>query len=154
MNLHSLFITIQPLDVENSSQLFNIASQVHTHPMSLSNIKSCFGHLYHNIGLFRDDELLGFAIVHQVVDEATLIDICVAPNAQGNGFGKRLISEIKECAKQRNASFIQLEVRASNLSALGLYLMQGFVEIGRRKDYYPTESGREDAVLMELRNEC
>jgi ribosomal-protein-alanine N-acetyltransferase len=31
-----------------------------------------------------------------------------------------------------------------------LYLSTGFAEIAVRKKYYPSEDGREDAVLMEL----
>jgi ribosomal-protein-alanine N-acetyltransferase len=43
-----------------------------------------------------------------------------------------------------------LEVRASNLAAQGLYQSLGFMSDGRRKNYYPKGSGREDALLMSL----
>jgi ribosomal-protein-alanine N-acetyltransferase len=43
-----------------------------------------------------------------------------------------------------------LEVRVSNFSAIRLYLNYGFIEVGRRRDYYRTEFGREDAILMTL----
>ncbi|MGZ8155124.1 MAG: ribosomal protein S18-alanine N-acetyltransferase, partial [Burkholderiales bacterium] len=43
-----------------------------------------------------------------------------------------------------------LEVRPSNTAARALYARSGFSEIGRRRDYYPAQEGREDAVVMEL----
>ena len=41
-----------------------------------------------------------------------------------------------------------LEVRPSNPGALELYRQIGFVEIGRRKNYYAAKDGREDAIVM------
>jgi ribosomal-protein-alanine N-acetyltransferase len=41
-----------------------------------------------------------------------------------------------------------LEVRASNEAAISLYRKMGFSDIGLRRDYYPAEDGREDAILM------
>ena len=42
-----------------------------------------------------------------------------------------------------------LEVRPSNVAALGLYFDAGFREIGLRRGYYPAVDGREDAIVME-----
>jgi ribosomal-protein-alanine N-acetyltransferase len=41
-----------------------------------------------------------------------------------------------------------LEVRESNESAIGLYLSEGFCETGRRPSYYPSVTGREDALVF------
>jgi ribosomal protein S18 acetylase RimI-like enzyme len=41
-----------------------------------------------------------------------------------------------------------LEVRPGNLAGQEFYLRHGFVEIGRRRDYYPAHEGREDAIVM------
>jgi len=41
-----------------------------------------------------------------------------------------------------------LEVRPGNASGQALYRRHGFVEIGRRSDYYPAHEGREDAIVM------
>jgi ribosomal-protein-alanine N-acetyltransferase len=41
-------------------------------------------------------------------------------------------------------------VRPSNQAALGLYQQCGFNEIGVRRNYYPAENGREDALLLAL----
>jgi ribosomal-protein-alanine N-acetyltransferase len=52
---------------------------------------------------------------------------------------------LEDCRRGR-ASFVSLEVRESNRSAIGLYKKMEFAEIGKRKRYY--ENG-EDALMME-----
>ena len=151
MKIEQSALRLVELTMSDSKQIASIEHLAHSHPMSESNIQSCFGHLYHNLGLKIEDQLVGFAIVHQVVDEATLMDICVAPNTQGQGVGKVLMNELINAAKKRDVAFIQLEVRASNQSAIRLYLNSGFEKTGIRKDYYPSAEGREDAILMELK---
>ena len=42
-----------------------------------------------------------------------------------------------------------LEVRPSNVAALGLYKGVDFNTIGLRRDYYAASTGREDAIVME-----
>ena len=41
-----------------------------------------------------------------------------------------------------------LEVRESNAPAIALYQNSGFDVAGTRRDYYPSDKGREDALLM------
>jgi len=43
-----------------------------------------------------------------------------------------------------------LEVRESNPVAIRLYEGLGFNQVGTRRDYYPAEGGREDAIIMAL----
>lgn len=132
------------------TQMSAIEQACHRSPMSQATLASCFGHLYCVEGVFENDQLLGFSIVQQVIDEVTLMDICINPAAQGLGLGKRLLTSLVEQAKALDAVVIMLEVRQSNLSAISLYEKAGFVESGRRKGYYPTDDGHEDAILMDL----
>ncbi|QYJ80532.1 ribosomal protein S18-alanine N-acetyltransferase [Shewanella acanthi] len=128
-----------------------IENKAHSHPMTEGNLVDCFGHLYRVFGLKQHDgQLLGFAIIQQIVDEVTLLDICVDPELQGKGYGRLLLDEVIASAHSYSAVVVMLEVRESNLSARGLYQKQGFVETGRRKDYYSTQDGKEDAILMDL----
>ena len=53
-------------------------------------------------------------------------------------------------AKDAGAVVLMLEVRQSNEAAKYLYEKVGFIESGRRKNYYPTDDGYEDAILMDL----
>jgi len=51
-------------------------------------------------------------------------------------------------AVRRGAVRAILEVRADNPAAQNLYLSEGFNRISRRRNYYPSSGGREDAVVL------
>tara|TARA_R110001583_G_scaffold843_6_gene7722 strand:+ start:684 stop:1262 length:579 start_codon:yes stop_codon:yes gene_type:complete len=156
-------VALAPIDVPQMAQLESLA---HSHPMTAGNLADCFGHLYRVLGLKLSADLapntdaavnsdsveglLGFAIVQQIVDEVTLLDICLLPSQQGKGYGKLLLNAVMASAKASGAVVLMLEVRESNLAARALYQKAGFIESGRRKGYYLIEGGKEDAILMDL----
>lgn len=82
--------------------------------------------------------------------ECSLLNICINPSRQGQGYGRMLLTHLLENAKSKNAEKFVLEVRASNYKAIALYECAGFIKIAVRKDYYPTENGREDALIYSL----
>ena len=90
----------------------------------------------------------GYGIMSLVVGEAHLLNICVAPEWQQRGYGRLLLEHFMELARERGASQMFLEVRLSNAAALALYRKRGFNEVGMRKNYYPGEKGREDALIL------
>ena len=90
----------------------------------------------------------GYGIMSLVVGEAHLLNICVAPEWQHRGYGQHLLEHFMELARERGASQMFLEVRLSNNPAIALYRAQGFNEVGMRKNYYPGENGREDALIL------
>lgn len=137
------------LQIEDAGKMSLIATQAHTHPMSLATIQSCFGDLYSVFGIM-DDQLCGFAILHQIFEDATLMDICVCPSQQGRGFGRRLLEAVISRARSASGETLFLEVRASSIAARALYSNYGFIEAGSRKGYYKTADGVEDAILMEF----
>ena len=61
-----------------------------------------------------------------------------------------MLNLLLERARQGGMSDVLLEVRPSNLHAIALYQSLGFVEVGRRKDYYQAVDGREDALVLKL----
>jgi ribosomal-protein-alanine N-acetyltransferase len=99
-----------------------------------------------------DVEVVGFAIVRLVgasdATDAELESIVVASPLRGRGLGMSLLSEACCRAKGQGCSQLDLEVRASNTAAIGLYLRAGFRETGRRRGYYSGPD--EDAVLMSV----
>lgn len=90
----------------------------------------------------------GIAAVMHVLDESELLEIAVQPAMQGRGYGKELLAQAIALARRNGAVRMFLEVRESNARARKMYTSFGFEETGRRKNYYPTENGREDAILM------
>lgn len=94
------------------------------------------------------DELLGFSVVMQVLDEAHLLNIGIARAHQGQGHGARLLEQIIADARMAGALRVLLEVRASNRQAVDFYQRFGFRQIGVRRAYYPEALGREDALVF------
>ena len=90
----------------------------------------------------------GYGVMSLVVGEAHLLNICVAPEWQRQGYGRLLLEHFMELARERGAGQMFLEVRLSNDPAIALYRGGGFNEVGMRKNYYPGEHGREDALIL------
>lgn len=100
--------------------------------------------------LEHDGRVSGHAVCMTMLDEAELLTIAIAPEQQGRGWGRALLNELLETLRRQGCRRLLLEVRESNRPARALYSKCGFIENGLRKHYYPTSSGREHAVLMEL----
>lgn len=93
-------------------------------------------------------KVVGFCILQPVLDEANLLLMAVHPNQQGKGVGYKLLDESIALLKNDPVQ-IFLEVRESNLAAIGLYEKSGFHQIDLRKNYYPNINGtKEHAVIM------
>ncbi len=92
------------------------------------------------------EEVLGYAGLWFIIDEAHLTSIAVAEEHRRQGIGKGLIVAALEQSRAREAIFLTLEVRASNWEAQALYQHFGFHRVGIRKGYYT--DNREDAYLM------
>jgi [ribosomal protein S18]-alanine N-acetyltransferase len=92
------------------------------------------------------DSLLGFAVCRIVLDTCELESIAVAAEARRRGIGAALLAAAADFARERGATRMELEVRASNFTAIGFYTRMGFAQDGRRRGYYRNPD--EDAVLM------
>jgi len=90
----------------------------------------------------------GFIIFSKVLDEACIHNLAVHPQQRGEGFGRSLVVAALALAKQQGVRCCWLEVRESTTAARGLYEALCFQMDGIRKNYYPTATGREDALLM------
>lgn len=102
--------------------------------------------------LLRDEAgaLVSYAVVMPVLDEAHLLNLSVARERQGKGWGFRMLDWMAGVARERGAQTMLLEVRPSNEPALALYRRYGFETIGVRRGYYPAADGREDAIVMRV----
>lgn len=96
------------------------------------------------------DGLLGYFVAMPGVDELHLLNITIAPAAQGRGHGQTLLDAVQAQGQRLGLSTLWLEVRHGNHRARALYLRRGFAEVGLRRGYYPAAGGREDAVVMRL----
>ncbi len=92
------------------------------------------------------DEVVGFAGMWVIFDEAHVTTIAVDRRRRGERIGERLLLALIDHALGRGARWMTLEVRPSNDVALALYRKFGFREVALRKRYY-SDNG-EDALIM------
>lgn len=95
-------------------------------------------------------EIIGFLVLQFIMDECHILNICIHPQYQGKGFGKKLLQYALEISTQKNVVVCFLEVRESNIKAINLYNQFGFNEIQVRKNYYKNGKSRENAIEMSL----
>jgi [ribosomal protein S18]-alanine N-acetyltransferase len=96
-------------------------------------------------------ETAGFILGQLAADEVEMLTLGVRSASQRHGIGRRLIEALCRAARKAEAKRLFVDVAPSNVAAIGLYSAMGFVEVGRRKDYY-VHAGRppEDAVMLAL----
>ena len=98
----------------------------------------------------RDEAIIGYGVLSIAAHEGHILNICIDPDAQSLGYGRKLLRLLVRGARAHRAERIFLEVRPSNPRAIALYADEGFNEIGRRPRYYPAQHGREDAIVMAM----
>ncbi|MCI7352281.1 MAG: ribosomal protein S18-alanine N-acetyltransferase [[Actinobacillus] rossii] len=140
---------ISPIQEKDFEQLFDIEQAAHLVPWSMGTLKNNMGERYLNLKIECNDQIVGFAICQTVLDEATLFNIAIHPNYQGQKLGFTLLNALIEQLRNKGILTLWLEVRDSNQNAIRLYEKLNFNEVDIRKNYYPTPNGkRENAVIM------
>lgn len=93
-------------------------------------------------------EVIGHGVMSVAAGECHVLNVCVHPDWQGLQLGRKILRRLLATGRSQNADTAFLEVRVSNRTAIGLYESEGFCEVGLRRGYYPSDHGREDAVIM------
>jgi len=139
--------TRRPMTVADLGAVMALEVQAYSHPWSQGNFVDSLaaGHLAE---VLVGAGLIGYFVAMEGVEELHLLNVTVAPAAQGRGHGSALLEAVMAHARARALPRVWLEVRASNQRARALYARLGFDEVGLRRGYYPAVRGREDAVVM------
>lgn len=93
-------------------------------------------------------EPVAFGLAIQAGGDAELLSIATLPDLRRAGRGRQIFRALDAEAQARGLDRWILEVARNNVAARALYQSQGFMEIGVRKAYYDTHSGRVDAIMM------
>ena len=140
--------TLRPMTASDLDAIMAIERVNFPFPWTEGNFKDSMNSGYICLVMEQGKQLMGYAVLMMVLDEAHLLNISVAKSYQGRGWGRYLLIQMMETGREKGGLNMFLEVRPSNHSALGLYESMGFNEMGIRPGYYPAHNGREDAVLM------
>lgn len=138
---------LRGMRLRDLDQVMEIEREAYDFPWSEGIFRDCMRVGYSCWVMAADQRVLGYCIMSVVQGECHILNLCVRPSAQGQGLGREILTDLLELASI-NADSAFLEVRPSNAAAIKLYFSEGFNEVGRRKDYYPSDTGREDAVVL------
>lgn len=127
-----------------------IESDSYNFPWSYGVFRDCLLAGYQSLVLVISGTVTGYGIMSVAASEAHLLNLCVHPDAQRLGYGRRLLNALLVRAEESKVRQVFLEVRPSNQIALNLYHSAGFEQIGIRPSYYRAEEGREDAVILSI----
>jgi len=156
-------IEMLPMNANDLDGVLAIENAVYPFPWTRGNFADSLAAGYSAWVCRIGGELVGYAVIMMVLDEAHLLNISVDQSRHGMGFGARLLRHAMAVARTLGARMLRhamsvartlgarmllLEVRPSNERALQLYKHFGFVRIGVRKAYYPAHEGREDALVL------
>jgi ribosomal-protein-alanine N-acetyltransferase len=146
-------IKVQLLNITEADleAVLAVEQSAYSHPWTLGNFKDALkaGNVAHR--LVVQEQLVGYFVAMQVIDEVHLLNITVAPPFRRQGWARCLMQALSVWSHAKGASWLWLEVRESNAPALNLYKSLGFQQVGLRKDYYPAgRTTRESAVVMSM----
>lgn len=142
--------SIRAMAFEDVDKVFRIEKRTHIAPWTKGIIHDCIEVGYGCFVLESASKIKGFAIARAAADECHLLNLCIAPEAQGQGYGESLLLYVIEKVKE-HCSKVILEVRPSNFVARKLYQKHHFEETGYRKNYYHDPDGSsEDGIVLTL----
>lgn len=95
-----------------------------------------FEDLLRGTGVFLLTRPHGFLMGRAIAGEAELLTLAVDPMHRRKRVGAELIAEFADAARARAAESCYLEVAADNGAALALYRQSGWIDTGRRRNYY------------------
>jgi ribosomal-protein-alanine N-acetyltransferase len=148
-------LSFRPMHIGDLDAIMQIEPTIYSHPWTCGNFSDSLNSGY-NAWVLQDkiqadkSEIIGYALMMLVMDEAHLLNLSIAKHRQKQGLGRQLLEYMIYIAKRHKSANMFLEVRTSNISAIALYENIGFNEMAIRRGYYPSQNGREDAVLMGL----
>ena len=100
--------------------------------------------------LESDGRVNAYGVLQIAAGKSRLLNLCVRRTLHRRGLGRRLLMLVVEVARSHRCGTLVLEVRPSNAAARCLYGSAGFTEVGVSRGYYPTRTGREDAMILSL----
>ena len=125
-----------------------VEQQIYEFPWGAGNFRDSIRAGYSAYCMWQDSSLIGYTVMMKVIDETHLLNLSVRADHQGRGLGRRLLRWCMSHAEKLGTEGMMLEVRPSNDAAKQLYDSEGFKLIGVRKNYYPAQEGREDALVL------
>ena len=141
-------INIFEADINCLERIFEIEKTSFSKPWSYDSMIEAFESDTVSIYAAENEfnEKTAFIMALQIDYEAEILNIAVSPEHRHQGIASALMHHILAEFEKRSVESIYLEVRESNIPAIGLYIKSGFKQFGTRRNYY--SDPKENAILM------
>lgn len=141
-------MTTETTDISDLDRIVEIAA-AQTDSWSREQIEEEFGYDFAKVLVVRHNGvIIGWCDIHITYDNAHLNEIAVDEEYRRIGAGRLLLGYAAKLSAERGCESMTLEVRESNMPAIGLYRSFGFETAGKRKRFYTNPE--EDALVMKL----
>ncbi|MCO6440057.1 MAG: ribosomal protein S18-alanine N-acetyltransferase [Nitrococcus mobilis] len=144
------FTLIRPMREADLGEIIAIELAAYEFPWTRGIFRDCLRVGYDCCVHVFANRIVGYVVLRYGAGEAHILNIAVGPQWQNRGFGRNLLQRTLRQSARFGAQALFLEVRPSNAAALHLYRSVGFRVVGRRRNYYPSHRGREDALILRL----
>lgn len=94
----------------------------------------------------EEDTVVGYIGSQTVLDESDMMNVAVHPDHRRKGVGEALVCALAVELSKLGSVSLTLEVRATNKPAKQMYEKLGFMQVGRRPNYY--RNPKEDALIL------
>ena len=141
-------ILVRQMTIEDIAQVVEIEEEAFSAPWTAKGFEESLELLYSKFYVaLIDEEIAGYIGTYLMYDDIDITNVAVKVKFRRKGVANKLIEKVLSYAKEKEASYINLEVRPSNMPARSLYIKYGFDEIGIRKNFYSKPI--EDGIIMQ-----
>lgn len=141
-------VTVRLLLEKDLEEVVNIEKASYDFPWTIDVFQNCLKSCDECSVILYNNKICGYGIIAVTAYKAHILNLCIHPSLRNNGLGMQMLTHLTELATTQHAEAIFLEVRPNNKHALAIYAKLDFKVIGKRKDYYLTEFGQEDALVL------
>lgn len=152
------FSYLEPMQEADLSWVLALENRSYDFPWSKKGFEKSLEQGLNYVFCSAQGKKLGYCCILTVLDEAHILNVCVATECRGKGIAKEALKKVLAKLQASIYRVVLLEVRHSNQPAIKLYKSLGFHQDGIRKNYYRVNGwdevlqelveGRENAVLM------
>ena len=138
---------IRKMQKSDIAAIAGLEKQCFTDPWSEISVESELNNpLSYWLVAVVDGNVVAYIGSQSVLDSADMMNLAVSPDYRQQGIGQILVYTLIDYLKEEGIKALFLEVRVSNIPAISLYKKLGFVEVGRRPNYY--HNPKEDAFIL------
>ena len=140
-------VTIVPMTASYTAAVADLEQQCFSDPWPEAAVASELDNpLSYWLVALEGETVIGYVGSQTVLGEADIMNVAVAPAHRRLGIAAALLERLRMDLTAQGVYSLTLEVRASNDPAIALYGRLGYVQVGRRPNYY--HKPKEDALIL------